>query len=194
MLTTTNANNQISVYELYNAMRDKQHRQTASFAAVLDRCYGRIRKHANANRLDCLYEVPEFVVGLPLYDINKCINYVMRHLQINGFAVTYFFPRYLHIGWDVSAQQQARDCPGRLAQQHTCTLAQQSKPRSGRTVDAGDALLPPTSSTGSLPLLDAEVQMRAMQEQRSAPILPSRQRGVFRPITEFKASPKFMLQ
>lgn len=100
--------NQVTVYELYNAMRERQERHVETFAIVLDRVYARIRKYAEVNRLDCVYEVPEFVVGRPLYDVSRCVKHVLNHLELNGFRVRYFFPRFLHISWDVSQKQESQ--------------------------------------------------------------------------------------
>lgn len=33
----------------------------------------------------CKYEVPEFLLGVPLYDLDDCINYIDKRLEENGF-------------------------------------------------------------------------------------------------------------
>jgi hypothetical protein len=169
--------NQISVYELYNAMREKQTRQASAFTAVLDRCYSRIKKHASVNRVDCVYEVPEFILGHPLYDINRCITFVVRHLHMNGFRVAYYFPRYLYISWDVAGVKKEPPPP----------LPELPHP-------------PPTQAVAAIPgrnATDADVAMRSLQQQRAMPLLPlppaGRAAPAFRSITEFKPSAKFSL-
>ena len=34
---------------------------------------------------NCKYEVPEFLLGVPLYDLNECIKYIDEILEKNGF-------------------------------------------------------------------------------------------------------------
>ena len=47
----------------------------------------------------CFFEVPEFVIGYPLYNINECVNYIHDKLTSNGFLVKYYFPNILYISW-----------------------------------------------------------------------------------------------
>jgi hypothetical protein len=51
-------------------------------------------------KLRCFFEFPYFIIGYPLYDLNKCIEYVKTSLTSNGFLVNYYFPNYIYISWD----------------------------------------------------------------------------------------------
>tara|TARA_B100000035_G_C20998352_1_gene553606 strand:+ start:841 stop:1170 length:330 start_codon:yes stop_codon:yes gene_type:complete len=47
-----------------------------------------------------MYKVPEFVVGMPIYNGLECVKYVVRALKKNGFYVKYTHPNLLYISWD----------------------------------------------------------------------------------------------
>ena len=79
--------NQITVVDLRGAMRRRVDRHRACYAAVLDRCYARVRRCASVGRQDCTFEVPNFLPGLPLYDLERCVRFVVSHLAKNGFKV-----------------------------------------------------------------------------------------------------------
>jgi hypothetical protein len=39
------------------------------------------------------------VVGLPIYNINDCIEYVVGQLEENGFVVEHVYSKYIIISW-----------------------------------------------------------------------------------------------
>ena len=86
-LSTIRIENQVSVLDLRGAMRKKSERHRACFAAVLDRCYSRIRRCASVLRDECTFEVPLFLPGFPVYDVERCVRFVASHLAKNGFRV-----------------------------------------------------------------------------------------------------------
>ena len=69
---------------------------------VVTRCYGTIRAVTKGHNAasSCVYEVPEFVLGCPVYDLTDCILFVKRHLESNGYKVYYIFPRILIVSWE----------------------------------------------------------------------------------------------
>lgn len=99
--------NQLNVLELRGELRDREERQRSSFAAVLEQCYARVRRCASVARGDCTFEVPCMVMGLPLYDVERCVHFVLKHLAKNGFSVQYDGARLLQIAWQ--APEESRD-------------------------------------------------------------------------------------
>jgi hypothetical protein len=94
--------NHISVFELQQTMKQRESKHVEIFATVLDRCYARIRRCASVNRVECVYDVPEIIIGKPLYDVDVCVKFVAKHLAANGFSVTLMPKRHLHVSWDVA--------------------------------------------------------------------------------------------
>jgi len=46
-----------------------------------------------------MFVIPEFILGIPRYDIAECTNYVIEKLTENGFQVKYTYPNLLFISW-----------------------------------------------------------------------------------------------
>jgi hypothetical protein len=59
----------------------------------------KIRTAANKEKYELYYDVPQYVVGLPLFNINECIDFILKQLTNNGFEVKYHFPKMLYISW-----------------------------------------------------------------------------------------------
>ena len=45
------------------------------------------------------YQVPEFLVGLPLYSLDHCQEYIQVKLKKNGFETEFYSPNILLIKW-----------------------------------------------------------------------------------------------
>jgi hypothetical protein len=75
--------------------------QQQGIDAVLERCYTKIKLaiRSRSTSSSCVFEIPEFLFGYPMYDLTECVLYVKRHLETNGFKVSYFFPRLLVVSW-----------------------------------------------------------------------------------------------
>lgn len=74
---------------------------------ILEKCYTRIRRVAAMSRTRCAFEVPRFIVGMPLIDMTLCTTFLVRNLTGNGFTVHFIPPRMLNISWDSSSQDAA---------------------------------------------------------------------------------------
>lgn len=90
----------LSVHDIMRTFEQKNEKKKQCFEKILELCYKRIEKSVSLSKFACLYEIPEFLLGYPLYDLNESVVYMLQQLQKNGFIVRYFFPRVLHISWE----------------------------------------------------------------------------------------------
>lgn len=79
-----------------------------SFEKILEMCFTHINTATQLNSCTCLFEVPEFIIGYPLFNINECIIYISDRLKQLGYKVNYFFPKLLHISWNTEDTQKDR--------------------------------------------------------------------------------------
>ena len=91
----------LSAKDILAVQSRKLNKRSESFDQILEKCYKTIKKSVEVlrNNYNFLFEVPEFIIGYPLYDLNECIEFVVQKLTENGFYVKYFFPRILYIYW-----------------------------------------------------------------------------------------------
>ena len=71
------------------------------YDSILKKCHSRILYNSGLQRTYCFYQIPEFVIGTPLYDISELRNYIMNSLKTNGFKILYIKPNWLFIYWEV---------------------------------------------------------------------------------------------
>ena len=88
---------QITLTELYRMQKQKQANKTMCYDKVLERCHARIRTAAQYGGLSTFYEVPGMIVGLPLYNIQLCTEYVITKLRETGFLVQLLPPPSMYV-------------------------------------------------------------------------------------------------
>lgn len=94
--------NQITAKDLnfMAQMRETKHKEV--YVIILERIYSRIRRCASVSMTNCKYEIPEVVIGHPMFDVERCVSFVIRHLVMNGFEVskTFGFKFLIDISWE----------------------------------------------------------------------------------------------
>jgi hypothetical protein len=91
----------LSIKDVRDAQNKQDKKRYEAFDYILNMCYRHIQKCVSTLRTTyfCFYEVPEFILGFPLFDLNECITYLQNRLVKSGFHVKYFFPNVLLISW-----------------------------------------------------------------------------------------------
>lgn len=71
------------------------------YTKILHRAHARIKSTSRmrANQKFCFFLIPEFVLGIPRYDIAACTGYIIEKLIDNGFMIKYTYPNLLFISW-----------------------------------------------------------------------------------------------
>ena len=75
------------------------------FDDILKKIHTRIKYNANLEKTFCFYHIPEFIIGVPLYNINDLRNYLMNPLKKIGFKLLYVEPNWLFITWDINPKK-----------------------------------------------------------------------------------------
>jgi hypothetical protein len=91
----------LNLDELFDYKKEQDLNTVKTYNIILDRIHIAV-KRASRQKHDnqcCWFVVPEFMLGVPRYDVRLCIAYVVRELQDNGFKVTYTHPNLLFIVW-----------------------------------------------------------------------------------------------
>jgi len=90
----------ININKLRNEVEEREKRKTKVYDKILNLCYQRIlNNNKQTDDYACTYIIPNVVFGLPLYDVDECIKFVIDKLIDKGFEVYFAFPTTLHISW-----------------------------------------------------------------------------------------------
>ena len=89
----------LSVHDVNRYMENKKREKYATFETIYEKCKAMIMKFAANDKYRFFFEVPEFILGLPLYDLNDAVKFMLDKLHRNGYLVKYYFPKILYISW-----------------------------------------------------------------------------------------------
>lgn len=90
----------ININKLRNEVEEREKRKTKIYEKILNLCYNKILNNNKQNDdYTCTYTIPPVVFGLPLYNVDECVSFVMNKLIEKGFEIVFAFPTTIHISW-----------------------------------------------------------------------------------------------
>ena len=91
----------INMDELYARSQKLEENKIKVYRTILGRIHSKIKitSRLKPGDLFCFFVIPEFLMGVPRYDVASCTNYVISKLNKNGFHVKYTYPNLLFISW-----------------------------------------------------------------------------------------------
>jgi hypothetical protein len=117
---------ELNVVQLYKRYAEKKRKQLQIFQKVLQKCEYYIKTvSSTSDKMKCVYLVPNFVPGLPMYNISECTSFIKKELEDAGFVVKYFIPNMLIISWDITDLEET---PSVTDDSKKIDLIPQSKP------------------------------------------------------------------
>jgi hypothetical protein len=91
---------QLKIDDLYKAAKKKELNKYETFDKILIKCHNRIKLYADNRQTECLYNIPSFVLGIPLYNVNELQEYIVSSLKKNGLVVKEYNNNWIFISWN----------------------------------------------------------------------------------------------
>jgi hypothetical protein len=85
--------------ELVRQQKDREDRKKFTFEKIFTHVEKKINLASQGDYYYTWFQIPEFLVGLPLYSVSECRSYIEEKLKKNGFDIEYFDPNILLIKW-----------------------------------------------------------------------------------------------
>lgn len=95
--TTTSA--KFDIRKLYHSQKRRDDHRQELYDSMVRKVHHRVETVAQRSETQCLFQIPQFIIGMPLYDPFQCTGYVIHTLKAQGFHVRYFHPNTLHVDW-----------------------------------------------------------------------------------------------
>lgn len=91
----------ININDLFTTKEQKEKHKEEIYDNVLQQCHRKIFRSVKLNPYSniCFYVIPKIIYGVPLYNLEKCIHYLVTHLTKNGFNINYTHPNLILISW-----------------------------------------------------------------------------------------------
>ena len=91
---------QLNIKELYDSSKKKELAKFETFDKIVLRAHNRIKLYADNNKLACLYNIPNIIIGYPLFDRDELQNYLISSLKKNGLIIKEYPNYWIYISWD----------------------------------------------------------------------------------------------
>ena len=91
----------INIFELYNDINQKKLEKYKIYNDILKRCHSKIKLYAKNLKLECFYEIPNFIFGVPLYNTLLAKKYIIDSLTDDGFITKELNMNWIYISWDI---------------------------------------------------------------------------------------------
>jgi hypothetical protein len=85
--------------ELIKEQKVREERKVITFEKIYKTIEKKIILASASNYYYVWHEMPEFILGLPTYNLKSCIQYVVKKLKENNFECDWFTPNILLIKW-----------------------------------------------------------------------------------------------
>lgn len=91
-----------SVFEIQKKQLEREQRRTKIYTKILENCFKRIKLCADKEETVCIYTLPEYIVGVPLYNMTDCIMFILQNVKSKGFNCRYYHPYTIIITWSTT--------------------------------------------------------------------------------------------
>jgi hypothetical protein len=85
--------------ELLKQQKIRKEKEYMIFNKIHSKIESRIVKASSSNYFETWYLIPEFILGIPKYSLEECINYIIDKFKKDGFKTQLFEPNLLYIRW-----------------------------------------------------------------------------------------------
>lgn len=85
--------------KLIKEQKKREDKKKETFNKILEKVEKKIILASSANYYFTWYSIPQFIIGLPLYSLTECKDYIIRKVDKNGFKIEFFEPNILLIKW-----------------------------------------------------------------------------------------------
>jgi len=91
----------LDINSLYETMYSRNIKRYEKFDDILKKLHNRVTYNAKNEKTYCFFQIPEFIIGVPLYNVEDLKEYLMKSLQKDGFEYMYLEPNWLFVNWEL---------------------------------------------------------------------------------------------
>jgi hypothetical protein len=94
-------NEKLDLDELFKEKKQTYEHKIKIYQKILSRVHKKIKTTSRMRNSDkfSFFLIPEFILGIPRYDMAECTSFIIEKLSDNGFMVKYTHPNLLFISW-----------------------------------------------------------------------------------------------
>lgn len=77
----------VKAQDLINVQKDRDKIKYKTFAKIYNKIEKKITLASSSNLYYIWYQIPEFIIGCPLFNLSECKKNIINQLKENGFDI-----------------------------------------------------------------------------------------------------------
>ena len=90
-----------SVHEIHKKQKEKEKSRLEIYQLIGSKCFKKIKEMSSNEQLFCFFKLPEYIPGLPLYNMTECVIFLLNVLHEKGFNARYVEHYMIFISWNI---------------------------------------------------------------------------------------------
>lgn len=90
-----------NVQEIHRKQKEKENSRISIYKSITNRCFKKIKETSLNEETCCFFRIPEYIPGLPLYNMTECVMFILNILREKGFSARYCDHFTMYISWNL---------------------------------------------------------------------------------------------
>lgn len=90
-----------NIQDIHKKQKEKEKNRIKIYESISSRCFKKIKETSLNEETYCFYNLPEYIPGLPLYNMTECVIFLLNLLHEKGFNARYCDGFMIFISWNL---------------------------------------------------------------------------------------------
>ena len=90
-----------SINEIHKKQKERERNRLDIYQSISVKCFKKIKETSSNEETFCFFQLPEYIPGLPIYNITECVMFLLNILQEKGFSARYCSSFTIFISWNL---------------------------------------------------------------------------------------------
>jgi hypothetical protein len=94
-----NNNSLFTIHDIHKKQKEKEKNRLKIYEDISHKCFKKIKETSSNEETFCFYKIPEYIPGLPIYNMTECVIFLLNLLHEKGFSSRYIDKFIIFISW-----------------------------------------------------------------------------------------------
>jgi hypothetical protein len=90
-----------SIQDIHKKQKEKESNRINIYKSISSRCFKKIKETSLNEETFCFFKIPEYIPGLPIYNMTECVMFILNILKEKGFNARYCDTFMIFISWNI---------------------------------------------------------------------------------------------
>jgi len=90
-----------SISEIHKKQKDREKNRIKIYENIASKCFKKIKETSLNEETFFFFKIPEYIPGLPIYNITECVMFLLNLLHEKGFNARYCDSLMIFISWNI---------------------------------------------------------------------------------------------